>query len=101
MDLFGEQTVQVAVTAVTAAIVLLVAVLFMLLAVRIATLALGTPMLARAPLRTGRLVLPEMSQIPWDLWLKTSLPTRGPPGGSSLYGTTSPPPGTRPPRRVL
>jgi len=84
VDHFGEQTVQVAVTAVTAAIVLLLAMLFMLLAVRIATLAMPKPMLARVPLRTGRLVLPETSQIPWDLGLKTSLPTRGPPGGSLL-----------------
>ena len=91
MELFGEQTVQVMATVINAAIVLLMAVAFMLLSVRLARLAIPKPALARVPLHTGRLVLPELSDMPSELRLQRSLPTRGPPG-SRLCGTSSPPP---------
>jgi len=91
VELFGEQTVQVMATVINAAIVLLMAVAFMLLSVRLARLAIPKPALARVPLHTGRLVLPERSDMPSELRLQRSLPTRGPPG-SMLCGTSSPPP---------
>ena len=98
MDLFGEQTVQVMATVVNAAIVLLMAVAIMLLSVRLARLAIGKPALARVPLHTGRLLVPEQTDMPSELRLQRSLPTRGPPG-SMLYGLTSSPP--RPARDAL
>ena len=91
VDHFGEQSVQVMATVINAAIVLLMAVAFMLLSVRLARLAIPKPALARVPLHTGRLVLPERSDMPSELRLQRSLPTRGPPG-SMLYGLTSSPP---------
>ena len=91
MDLFGEQSVQVVATTVYAALVLLTAGLLMLLSVRLARLAIEKPMLARVPLRTGRLVLSDQSEKCSDAALQRSLPTRGPPG-SSIHGTSSPPP---------
>ena len=94
MELFGEQTVQVMATVINAAIVLLMAVAFMLLSVRLARLAIGKPALARVPLHTGRLVLPERSDMTSELRLQRSLPTRGPPG-TMFYGLTSSPPPTR------
>jgi hypothetical protein len=93
VDLFGEQTVQVMATVINAAIVLLMAGLFMLLSVRLARLAIAhmaKPALARVPLHTGRLVLLERSDMPLELGLQTSLPTRGPPG-STLYGLKASP----------
>jgi hypothetical protein len=99
VDLLGEQTVQVMATVINAAIVLLMALLIMLLSVRLARLATGKPALARVPLHTtGRLVLPDRSDMPSELRLQRSLPTRGPPG-SVLCGLTSSPP--RPARDAL
>jgi hypothetical protein len=89
VDLFGEQTVQVAVMLVHSAWVLVVGTLFMLLSVRLATSAMQNPMPLRVPLRTGRLVLPERSQMPWDLALQTSLPARGPPGCAPPFAVSS------------
>ena len=78
-------------TVINAAIVLLMTVAFMLLSVRLARLAIPKPALARVPLHTGRLVLPERADMPSELRLQRSLPTRGPPG-SMPYGLTSSPP---------
>jgi hypothetical protein len=92
VDLFGEQTVQVAATAAQAALLLLAAVLLMLLSVHLATSAMEKPLLARVPRRTGRLVLPDSSEMISDLGLRTRLPTRGPPG-SSIHRRDLDPPG--------
>ena len=92
MDHFGEQSVQVMATVINVAIVLLMMVAIMLLSVRLARLAIGKPALARVPLHTtGRLVLPQRADMPSELRLQRSLPSRGPPG-SMLYGLTSSPP---------
>jgi hypothetical protein len=90
VDLFGEQSVQVAVTVLEAAMLLLAASLLLLLSVHVATSAMPKPMLARVPRRTGRLVLPEVSEFHPAPGLETSLPTRGPPG-SSVHRVSSPP----------
>jgi len=92
VDLFGDQTVQVAATAIEAAIVLLAALLLMLLSVHVAKSAIARPMLARVPQRTGRLVLPERFEMISDAGLQTSLPTRGPPG-SFIHRRAQDPPG--------
>jgi hypothetical protein len=105
VELFGEQSVQLTaqVTAmiVHSAWVLVVGTLFMLLSVHLATSAVQKPAVARVPtLRVGRLVLPERSQMPWELGLQTSLPTRGPPGvgdRSLALPIHESSPGSRPP----
>ena len=67
VDLFGEQSVQVVVTAFQSAMVLLAAVLLMLLSLHLVTSAVAKPLLSRVPQRTGRLVPPDRSELLRDL----------------------------------
>jgi hypothetical protein len=90
VDLVGEQTVQTAVTAAQAALLLLAGVLLMLLSVHLAKSAIQRPTLARVRWRTGRLVLPDSSEMISDLGLRTRLPARGPPGGPPAGSPDSP-----------
>ena len=93
VDLFGEQTVQVAATALSAAMMLLAGALLMVLSVHWVRSAMPKPMLARVPQRTGRLVLPESSDLSSELGRQTSLPTRGPPDWSLYSHAAEDPPG--------
>jgi len=91
VDLFGEQTVEVVANSLQIGVMLMAGVLLLLLAVHVATAAVEKPLLARVPQHTGRLVTPpDSSGIVRSIGLRTSLPTRAPPGAPP--GTDSSPP---------
>jgi hypothetical protein len=79
VDLFGEQTVQVVTALLQAAILLLTTALLMVLSVRAAQASALRPALATLP-GTGRLLCPDRNDQASCDGLRTSLPTRAPPG---------------------
>ena len=85
VDLFGEHSVQVMVSAtqalLEAALVLTLAALLVLLAVRLAQRSASGPVLASiVPADAGRMASPGRDvDIPSALWLISSLPARPPP----------------------
>ncbi|MEO6435511.1 MAG: hypothetical protein ABIP55_07085 [Tepidisphaeraceae bacterium] len=87
VDLFGEQTVQVVTATLQAVFILLAAGLLMVLSVRAAQASVVRPALATLP-GTGRLLYSARNDLPSCDALRTSLPTRAPPGFHNSSSTS-------------
>jgi len=80
VDLLGEPTVQLLNATVTTAMVLSAMAALLLLSVRVAQSSAPGPALVARPAGTGRPLCPDRDDVRSFEGLRTSLPTRAPPG---------------------